>query len=116
MRAPDSRNYQSRQKRGKSFGEARLAHDFGDRVVGVLGQHRIQLAIDSANCARAFFHQGRSDLHRPGARQVRNVCVAAAADSADCYHVEQIFALFEKRMRLRERARRSLDCSAGDVD
>src|SRR5271166_3443069 len=127
MRAPDSRRYQSRKKRSKSYrpavepskessSEANLPHDFRHRRVAILGELRIELAVDSTQRAGAFLHQHRAHLHGLCARQMRDVSVAAGVDSADCDQVEQVFALFEERVRLRERAWLALDCPAGEVD
>src|ERR1700691_5057446 len=91
--------------RENSSAEKNLADDFRYRFVAPLRENRIQLALDSAQRARALLHQGRSHLHPLRARQMRDECVAARVDSADCDHVDQIFALLEKRVRLRQRAR-----------
>ena len=82
----------------------------------MLSKFRVQLAIDSTERARAFFHQRRSYLHSSRAGQMRDVRVAARVDSADRDHVEQIFALFEKRVRLRQRSRCALDRSVREVN
>src|ERR1700687_6375678 len=82
----------------------------------MLREQRIQLAIYPAERARAFLHQGRSTLDGLGAGHMRDVRVAASVDSADRDHVEKIFALAKKSMRLRKYPRPALHNAGRDID
>src|SRR5215471_2435129 len=82
----------------------------------MLGQQRVQFAINSAERARPFLYQGRADLQSLGAAQVSDVSIPSAIDSTHRHDVEKTFALVVHRMRVRESADLALDRPAGEVD
>src|SRR5580658_1328604 len=96
--------------------EVRLAEDLVHRAFAALLEHPVQFAVDTAERARAFLHQRRSDADRLGACEMRDIRVASGVDSAHRHDVVRAAAKPPERMRLRERARGALDPARGDID
>src|SRR5208282_3146495 len=84
--------------------EAKLPDDRVDRRVAVRAQEIVELGIDPAQRARAFLDQRRTDLHRLGPGQVREVGVAPRVDSADRDDIERTFGFAIEGVYLRQRA------------
>src|SRR5260370_38226892 len=57
------RRPESRASSAASIFEAELTDYVGDGFAAVLGEERIQLGIDSAECACAVLHQGQPEPH-----------------------------------------------------
>ena len=70
------------------LGEAELPDDFGDRSEVIAAEQGVEFAIDSRQRDRSFLDQRRSNLHRFGPGQVRDVRIASAVDATDRNNIE----------------------------
>src|ERR1035441_6574713 len=82
--------------------EGGVTNDFRNSAMTVLGQQRIEFAIDAAERARALLDQRRADLDRLRAGEMRDVGVAPAVHAPDRDDIEQRFGLAKVCVHLRE--------------
>src|SRR5579871_3535154 len=82
----------------------------------MLRKQRVEFAIDALEGARALLDQRRTDADRPGAGQMRDVCVAAGVNSAHGNDVVGAPAELPERVGLRERAAHTLDPPRREID